>query len=34
MNKFSWYEAKSVEDACALATAFVAPVRESLDNMG
>ena len=27
-------EAKSVEDACSLATAFVAPVRESLDNVG
>lgn len=26
--------AKSVEDACAVAKAFVAPVRESLDNMG
>jgi len=26
--------AKSAEDACLLATAFVAPVRESLDNMG
>jgi len=27
-------EAGSAEDACARATAFVAPVRESLDNMG
>jgi len=27
-------EAKSVEDACSLAMAFVAPVRESLDNVG
>jgi tryptophan synthase alpha chain len=26
-------EAKTVQDACSLATAFVAPVRESLDNM-
>jgi len=26
--------ANSVDDACSLATAFVAPVRESLDNVG
>jgi penicillin amidase len=26
-------EAKTTEEACAVATAFVAPVRESLDNM-
>jgi tryptophan synthase alpha chain len=27
-------QAESAQDACAIATAFVAPVRESLDNMG
>ena len=27
-------KAGTAEDACSLATAFVAPVRESLDNMG
>ena len=27
-------KAKTAEDACSVATAFVAPIRESLDNMG